>query len=268
MKQLYTYSAFLIALNLCSIPCSADFSFKSISSWVSNHKNKDFFEEMITNDAPHIILTTQAQGTITVKTWSLSKVVVQGTLRGSDKALDETDVQLQASPSEIVIKTKIGPSSAPAIDFQLMVPYRTKLTITAKSSTIKIKKVEGPIAVTTQTGTIDIHDAISAVTAKSQQSITVTMAQVGIENTINLTSEKGSINLGLPRRCNATINAKTTNKSVESEFPILIKPCSMELNAKTYKKLTQHITGTIGTGQTAIKIEANNGIYLHHSVIN
>jgi hypothetical protein len=131
---------------------------------------------------------------------------------------------------------------------------------TGKKGSISILNAHGPIEAHTQQGNITAENITHNCNARSTSGkITLTYKNVPATSSINLTSTSGNIVLGLPAETNAEICGNTTYGTFMSDHDITLKSYTTKLNKITWKQFTQHVEGTLGTGDATIKINSAKG---------
>ena len=131
---------------------------------------------------------------------------------------------------------------------------------TLKKGSISIINAHGPIEAYTQQGNITAENIAHNCDARSTSGkIMLTYKTVPATGSINLTTTSGNILLGLPAETNAEICGNTTYGTFMSDHDITLKSYTTKLNKTTWKQFTQHVDGTIGTGDATIKINSAKG---------
>jgi len=209
----------------------------------------------------------------------------------------EIDVENQLAANKIAIKTKYkNEKSTGIVDYELIVPNNITVNLNTKKGDIKIKRVQGKIKASSDKGDIKILDAKGSIRAHAQQgniaisqsvgnidaktkygnisilqsskslhatthtgAIKVDCKKIPSIGSVYLTSNSGNISLSLPSKTNADIKAQTHRGLLTCEHFITLKPQSVLLNKKTWDRFKREVDGTIGTGESVIKISSNSG---------
>jgi DUF4097 and DUF4098 domain-containing protein YvlB len=130
------------------------------------------------------------------------------------------------------------------------------VTVSTTNGDVSLTDVRGVIDVGTISGDIDLH----AVTARNVRAKT-TNGDVSFEGAIDptgryeMTSHSGDIGLRIPRDASAQITISTWSGSVESDFPIILKPGEHGISITKSKRYVFEIGG----GGARISADAFSG---------
>ncbi len=210
---------------------------------------------------PSTFNITVGSGSITIKSWSQNKVLIEATKYGSLSELQATSIYAKQTNNLFALETRSKESSAASVDYLLIVPENSSIRLKNNgSSTVKIKQVSGSLDIALNEGTIEIHDSTNTVVAKTNKgNIKVKQKKFTPTSSIFLETLKGNIALTLPRGTNATIQARTYNGSIETKQPITLSTRIMPLNATTWQQFRRDIEGKLGLGGAPITLETTNG---------
>ncbi len=140
---------------------------------------------------------------------------------------------------------------------EIVNPLSSIDAVTQNKGTITIYKPQDQVKAQTNQGNIVIHDAQSTVFANSTYgNVQLFAKEVPSTSMIKLTSVSGSISVHLPSDVNADVQASTKHGTIFSDHFITLKPQTTQLNKYTWKRLQQHIDGTLGTGEAQIKLSS------------
>lgn len=237
---------------------SIDFTLKGITGWLTGIKEEPIIKESFFDFDGTVILDNNNQGTITIKAWSLPKIALEAIKKAPEKDLEALAIVMDVHNNKATIMSS-SKSTRSSIDYHLMVPFKTNITIKNKGR-IKIKNVEGNISATSLENALTIRGAVGNVTARAQQEVNVSFLSLPLDTTVNATSLKGSITLAVPKDIHANVYAKTTYNMVLSDHYIMLNPITILLNKQTWNRLQREITGMIGNGGAHIFLNAYNGI--------
>ena len=254
------YSALVITFIYCSSSISADFTLKGLTSWVKGEKEETYFKEIPFYADGTLILENEF-GTVTIKSWSFPKIVIEAVKRAPTKELSTLDIETTLVTNQLFI-TSHNSSKNSSIDFQIIVPTSTTLVFKGKEGTIKTKNIEGVQHIASNSS-VDIQGASNSVQVTTAGQISLNLTRLPAHATISLKSSKSSITVRLPSSCNATLKATTQYSSVISHQPITLKPITLLLNKQHWENLKKSIEGILGNGGATLDIQAYNGITIY-----
>lgn len=249
----------LLVLCLIFPTAWADFSVKSFTSWFSFTQPTVFVKEYTC--CVHDSLTIDACCAVTMKSWSLPKIVVEVTV--SDPTITESPIDILANNNKIEVHI---PSPAPDIKKKthtmqctIIVPHQIDVHL-ASDQNVKIKNIEGPLTVTSVQGTIEIRGVVNSVHAQAPGTITVQCSYIEPHHHITLISTKNNIHFCLPSTTPATLYAKTMYGSITSVQEIMLDQVQTVLNKNAWEHLKREIRGTTHGGGAHVSLQAYNGI--------
>ncbi len=237
---------------------TVDFTLKGITTWITGIKEEPVIKESFFDFDGTVILENNNQGTVTVKTWSLPKIALEAIKKAPEKDLEALAIIMDVHNNKATITSTLK-NTRSSIDYHLMVPFKTNVTIKNKGP-IKIKNVEGNIIATSSENALVIRGAAADVTARAQGEVNLSFLSLPLDTTVNATSLKSSITLGLPKDIHANVYAKTMYNMVHSDHYIMLNPITVLLNKQTWNRLQREITGMIGNGGAHLFLNAYNGI--------
>lgn len=205
---------------------------------------------------------TNFQGTIVVKSWEQNKVILDAVKSGTEDELSATTINVNQKNNNITIETKIKEGCPEAaIDYTLMVPVGISIKVSnTNKGDIKIKQIRGAVHAKTEKGSIDISDTVGTVRASNNNGpIKLKQKNIVQPNTIFLETLKGDVQLYVPKKINADIQAKTFNGSITSTIPVTLSPYTMLLNKDNWKARQNDVLGLLGIGGAPIIIDVSKG---------
>jgi DUF4097 and DUF4098 domain-containing protein YvlB len=126
----------------------------------------DHIEKHFKVEAHPVITVHNPNGTVTVKAWTKSEVMVSATL-----ASDQVDADVEQTENRVDIMTRpASASSSPAdmrADFEIRVPEDAELQIHDDSGTVSVNSVLGDMNVETVGAGVDLQDAAGYLTVKT-----------------------------------------------------------------------------------------------------
>jgi hypothetical protein len=141
------------------------------------------------------------------------------------------------------------------------------VALTTTSGTLLVKahdekiQLEGAICATNSSGPITILSSAGSVDARSGSGlVTVKVAKLPTESWIFIEADTGDVQLTLPPKINAHLQAKVTSGgSITSSLPVTLEPRTVLLNKKTWKLFQREVAGWLGKGGAPITVDILNG---------
>lgn len=237
-------------------------------------------------------------GNISIKEWNQETVQLKVTkLAFKEELLAKTSVDAHSAENMLTLATHHKTADhTTVVHYELIVPHNTNVQVetgngscsieklngqikvlahhgnitiydvagpidaTSTTGTINIRNVQGNIRAETTTGNITIQGTHHTVVAKTKcGKITTECSTVASLDTILLNAQTGDINLALPYKTNADLQARTNKGSLTCDHFVTIKPYTTQLNKKTWSRLKKEVAGTLGTGEATIKLSAGTG---------
>jgi DUF4097 and DUF4098 domain-containing protein YvlB len=195
------------------------------------------------------ITVHNTEGSITVKSWPQNKILIEATKKGSSEEQKNTTISAKASGSQASIITRVAPEQKSSkVDYTLMVPEDSMITITQTNGPIKLRGLAGAITASlVEKGPIDITECSASVNATTNNGdISVQQKKFDEQGSIFLKSERGNISLLIPRETKAYLNAKTEAGTIVSAQPVTIARKTTQLNAHYWEQTKKEVEGTLG----------------------
>ena len=109
----------------------------------------------------------------------------------------------------------------PNADFEIEVPARTNLRLTAMSGRIVVEGVEGDIEVNSMAGPVNLTNVAGAVVAQSMSDqVTAVLSRVAADKAMSFTSFNGNVDVTLPASVKANLKLRSTQGDVFTDFDI------------------------------------------------
>ncbi|MGE0206401.1 MAG: hypothetical protein AB7R69_00980 [Candidatus Babeliales bacterium] len=260
MIRILMYHAFLLLFLSIPYQACALFSFKDMANWMAGNKQETLHKEF---SCPHecTLSVENHYGSIYIKSWALSKIMLQATKTAKDKDLDCVPFETEVTKDTISITTQLdAKKTKQALDYYIMVPEHVCLKLATKQGTIKVKNVPTSIHAKVHSGSIEIHDARGNLFLKNENgTIVVSMRELPATTHLMLEAH-GALTLSLPLGANADISAKATNGTITSDHYVTFKPFTTKLNQQAWSAFKRDINAYIGKdGGAEIKLLATNG---------
>ena len=290
----------LLVLSQSAVHANA-LSFKKVSSLFGGSQP---YQEVIQKEytlgkKPTIELDAQV-GNIQIKTGPSARVIIQATKKASaqDNLSNMRLLAQKTDANTLSVKTIIDDSSIKgAIDYDLTVPEKATVKISAQEGVIKIRKTAGAVTATVNNGNIEAYETYGAleITTKtngtilaqnSRGSITATTltGNITIENsyqdviaqakkgrisvhckklpasgTLSFATTSGNINLILPQGTNASMQAKTDQGCLTCSHFVTLNPLTTQLDHEAWNRFKKEVDGILGTGDATIKLCTGHG---------
>lgn len=187
-------------------------------------------------------------------------------------ALNEIEVNVQSTAGAVSIETifpKPGLAKNRGVNYELQVPRDATLELHTSNGRIDVSEVDGNLTldssngqiITSHTrGVVSAETSNGAVTCRdaggpldlesSNGAITVDYTGVlAADAAIACETSNGSIDVTLPPSTAFTLDAKTSNGRIRSEFPMAL-PAGDDL---------KHISSQVGDGGGAVRLRTSNG---------
>ena len=211
-----------------------------------------------------------AGGAVTVDGRQNGGIIIKGSDRSDIfvRAKIETRAPTQAEAESLAQQVRIetaglnihaeGPESRNEyqwyVSYEILVPRRTDLNLTAHNGGVSINDVAGKIDFTTMNGGVSLRGVGGAVTG------TTTNGGVNVElggsswqgEMLNVKTTNGGVNLVMPDNYSAHIETSTVNGSVASDFPL-----NVQLTERG--QLPKQLSFDLGSGGATIRATTTNG---------
>lgn len=200
--------------------------------------------------------------------------------RSSDDVMIQIDVprgvrvEARTNSGDIAIRGTRGDVDAQTSSGDVQILDAAAVSATSLSGDVEIRQTTGAVTATTNNGDLKIADAhgdIEATAVSGDLMIaraaskivraTNTSGDISYSGTVDpqgryeLTTHSGDLELRLPNDANALVSVATWNGTIDSEFPITIKPNS----GTSSSGMTKRYTFTIGSGSAHITAETFSG---------
>ncbi len=191
-----------------------------------------------------------SNGSIRVETWSNPEVRVVAKIkaRADDSArarelLEEVEIVAEEAGGRVRVAAEVPRSrwlrdESATVSFELTIPGDAELEATSKNGSIEVRGIGGRTRLETNNGSIEAHgvggaldaasnngsikayDVEGAVRAKTNNgSIKADVASASLAEDVRLETNNGSVELRLEPTVAASIDARTRNGTVSSDFP-------------------------------------------------
>jgi len=238
------------------------FSLKNVTSWWAGHQEKKFHEEILF-ESEGTLTINHTNGAISIKTWSLPKIVIEAATTGKNENLQHAPFFLTEESDELLITTtQSDDTQKTAVTYEIMVPAHLNIIINAQNSPIKIKRLQGNVAIALEEGTVDLQDMHGSIdlTISEKGSIAIGSARLIENDHIIAKTKSGTITIHAPKKLNTTLYAKTERGMIYSDHVVSLHIRNMKLNKETWRDIRKEVIGTIGNGtKSFMKLYTENG---------
>lgn len=207
-----------------------------------------------------ITVDGKQNGGISIKGWDQNNILVRAKIETRAPTQAEADAlasQVRIETSALNIRAE-GPESRDNyqwyVGYEVFVPRRSDLSLTAHNGGIAVNEVAGKIAFETTNGGVSLRRVGGAVTG----STTNGGLNIELDGTswqgemLNVSTTNGGVNLKMPDNYSAHIETGTVNGNVASDFPL-----NVQLNERG--RLPKQISVDFGSGGPTIKATTTNG---------
>jgi DUF4097 and DUF4098 domain-containing protein YvlB len=207
-----------------------------------------------------ITVDGKQNGGITIKGWERNEILVRAKIETRASSQSEADAlaqQVRIETGGLNIHAE-GPDSRDDyqwyVSYEVFVPRRSDLALTAHNGGISISDVGGSIKFKTMNGGVSLRHVSGAVTGSTTNGgLHVELAGARWEGEmLNVTTTNGGVNLSMPDNYSAHIETSTVNGNVASEFPLNVQMTDRG-------RLPKEINVDLGSGGPTIRVTTTNG---------
>ncbi|HEY7334816.1 MAG TPA: DUF4097 family beta strand repeat-containing protein [Bryobacteraceae bacterium] len=208
-------------------------------------------------------------GSIDISGWDQNTVEIGGTKYAGDASrLKDVQIEVTHTADSVTIRTTRPPGhwGSSGVRYSIRIPRHSELArISSSNGAIHADSIDGParlhtsngairgygitgmLDLQTSNGAIDLTDLSSPTTAHtSNGSVSLSFDQI---REVHASTSNGRITLRLPGTPDASINARTSNGSIHSEFDVT-----------THGLISKHrLEGTVGAGGPVLDLSTSNG---------
>ena len=225
IKTFLRLSAASIAIALLAVSASAYEFCDNYSSWGDKASAKDLREVTIPASGS-IEVDGGKNGGISVRGENRSDILVRACVQAwadskaeAQNAVDTT--RIETSP--VIRAAGISEKSNYSVSFEIIVPVRTDLKLSAKNGGISIVSVDGNIDFSTVNGGVKLGDVAGDVKGRTTNGgVKVALTgQTWRGAGLDVETTNGGVKIGLPENYAANVEAGTVNGGFKSDFPVL-----------------------------------------------
>lgn len=211
-----------------------------------------------------ITVDGKQNGGISIKGWERNDLLVRAKI--------ETRAPTQAEAESLAQQVRVetvglnihaeGPEARDNyqwyVSYEIFVPRRSDLSLTAHNGGISINEVAGKINFKTLNGGVSLRRVGGAVVGSTTNGgLHVELAGARWEgDMLNVTTTNGGVSLNLPDNYSAHIETRTVNGNVQSDFPLNVQMTDRG-------RLPKEISVDLGSGGPTIRaVTTNGGVHL------
>lgn len=205
-----------------------------------------------------LTVDARANGGITVRGWSGPTVLLRARVIGraaTPEMAKALALAVHVATQNHTVRASRANESLDgwAVDYELLVPDRTDLTLKAQNGSLALANVAGRLRLETVNGSLSLADVNGDVRGQTiNGSVAIALAgPAWVGPGLEATTVNGSVTWQLPPVYAATILARTTHGKVTAE-----------LNTRRKSVLPHNLAATLGKGGAQLKASTVNGSVL------
>jgi hypothetical protein len=207
-------------------------------------------------------------GAVHITAWDQNEVKVDAVKYANTKErLDEMNIEVEATNDFVSIETKYphngltfdgGWHDPGGVEYTLTVPRNARLDeIKLINGSLDIHAVNGEVHASCINGRLTADNLQGRVELSTINGHLVAQFQQLGDNTVELKSVNGSVELTMPSDANADLEASTVSGGIENDFG---------LHVNHHRWVGHDLRGEIGNGRTRVRLENVNGhIEIRHA---
>jgi len=211
-----------------------------------------------------ITVDGKQNGGVSIKGWERNDILVRAKIETRAPTQAEADSlaqQVRVETAGLNIHAE-GPASGDDyqwyVSYEIFVPRRSDLSLTAHNGGISVNDVAGKINFKTMNGGVSLRRVGGAVEGSTTNGgVSVELAGASWQGEmLNVTTTNGGVNLSMPENYSAHIETRTVNGNVASDFPLNVPMTDRG-------RLPKEITVDLGSGGPTIRaVTTNGGVHL------
>jgi lia operon protein LiaG len=188
----------------------------------------------------HTVIPLQPGGTLKLETFSgrvvitgsdASEVVIDAVRRAPKDRLERVKLDIEASGTTVRIQANRRDSSwfnwgnnVVDTDFDIKVPRKTDIDVSAFSSGVRIASVSGSHRVHSFSGSVHLDDVAGPIKADTfSGSIEIQMAAAADQPELDLHTFSGSVDVRVPETARAQVDFNSFSGDLNSDVPLVLK---------------------------------------------
>ena len=266
MTKSLRYALLVLAIAGCTV-CAVSAQKKTESSMKCGDSRNDDrlyshceIKEQTLPASGGVTVDGKQNGGIAIKGWERNEILVRSKIETRAPTQSEADLLAQQVRIETVALNihAEGPESRNDyqwyVSYEIFVPRRSDLSLTAHNGGISINEVTGRIDFKTLNGGVSLTRVGGAVRGSTTNGgVHVVLAGPSWDGEmLNVTTTNGGVNLVMPDNYSAHIETSTVNGNVNSEFPLNVPMTERG-------RLPREISVDLGSGGPTIRATTTNG---------
>ncbi len=221
--------------------------------WSSKRSHSCEMREQTIAQAARLTIDSRSNGGISVKAWDRAEILVRSQVRGEG----ESEGEAKAIAAQVIVHANGGMIAADgpsqkqwSVSYEVFVPRKTDLTLTAHNGGIRIDEIQGNIEFTTANGGVRLNRLAGQVKGRTQNGgVRVELAGVRWEGQgLDVQTKNGGVPLNIPARYAAHLETTTVNGGMRCEFP--------EIALQRGKR---DVSADLGGGGALVRVGTVNG---------
>jgi len=259
-KALLRLSAATLAMAILAVSASAFEFCENYSSWGDKESARDLREVTIPATGS-IEVDSGKNGGISIKGENRSDILVRACVQawGDSKAEAQNAVDTTRVETSPVIRA-VGASEKTnySVSFQILVPIRTDLKLSAHNGGISITTVDGRMEFSTVNGGVKLANVAGDVKGRTTNGgVKVDLTGMSWNGSgLDVQTTNGGVKLSLPANYAANVEAGTVNGGFKSDFPEL--QVKKDENDK-YSWRNKQVNASLNGGGAPIRVKTTNG---------
>lgn len=177
-------------------------------------------------------------GTVSVRAWEKPQIRIDAVKTAPDAdGLKALHVNVDQTGGSVEVSTKYDSGfgiSRGGVNYTIMLPAAVNLQVENTAGTVEIAGMSGNVSADAKAGTIE-----------------ATMARASGDQNIDLAATTGTVTLRIPRHSDATVTARSTVGTVDSDFPSVTSTRTNVIGSGG--------SGKIGSGSATINLTTTTG---------
>ncbi len=222
-------------------------------NWNNRRSSSCVMREQTIPSTARFTIDGRTNGGISVQAWDRADVLVRSQVR----AQGESDLDAKAIEAQVIVHATGGIISADgpsqktwSVSYEVFVPKKTDLVLTASNGGIHIDGVQGMIEFTTRNGGVHLSRLAGQVKGRTQNGgVHVEFAGAKWEGQgLDVQTRNGGVHLDIPAHYSAHVESTTVNGGIHSEFSEIVLP-----------RGRHDVSADLGSGGALLRVETVNG---------
>lgn len=197
-------------------------------------------------------------GNVTIMAWDNDQVSIEAVKKGrSQEALDATEIVIDDQTDRLHIETRYAKETnrrhdSASVDYTIHVPRQARLDeIELVNGSLTLEGIGGDVVASLVNGEVKARELsgdaeISTVNGR----LDIALSELSADSRIDLSSVNGSVDLSLPGRVDAEVDASTVHGGIKNDF-------GLEVDRGEF--VGRKLRGTLGGGGARLELSNVNG---------